>query len=86
MIAWQSLILIWACAGNPSALPGVNPDPYAAGCQRDHWGYTDPVLDFQTLSDCNTAGHRMTQQNPRVYVTWRCVADPNKPPPGEESK
>lgn len=84
---WYSLILIWACAGNPSAHPGVNllsPDPMAPGCAGDHWGYTDPVMDFQTLSDCHTAGHVMQQQNPHVYVSWRCVGDPKKKPWAED--
>lgn len=73
-----SLILIWACQGNPSASPRVDPDPQAVGCRADHWGYTDPLLDFRNLADCNMAGQRFVQQPPHVYMTWHCVPDPKK--------
>lgn len=79
---WYSLVLIWACAANPASVHGMsNPDPKAIGCDsKGLWGYTDPLLDFQTLIDCNTAGHRFQTQQPHTYIAWRCVSDPNKEP------
>lgn len=74
---WYSLVLIFACAGNPSA-QAWSPSPQQVICDKGHWGYTDPLLDFQKLSDCNTAGYLVSKQQPHVYVTWRCVADPKK--------
>ena len=76
-MAWFSLVLVFACAGNASAMPW-SPTPDQVACDKGLWGYTDPLLDFKTMSDCNTAGHRMIEQQPHVYVTWRCVSDPNK--------
>jgi hypothetical protein len=73
-----SLILVWACAGSPSAQARVDPDPHAVGCEQDHWGYTQPLLDFRSRTDCNTAGMRLVQQPPHVYMTWRCIEDPKK--------
>lgn len=74
---WYSLVLIFACAGNPSA-QAWSPSPEQTACDKGLWGYTDPLFDFRTKSDCDTAGHRMIEQQPRFYLTWHCVIDPKK--------
>jgi len=76
-VTWYSLVLIYACTGNPMAHPW-SPTPDQVVCDKGHWGYTDPILDFQSLSECNTGGRRIIDQQPHFYTTWRCVADEKK--------